>query len=502
MSIINTLTKEEVRNFKLFLRRSNSSVSSAPVAKLFDCLRQNQFKDDKAILERRFSNTKPNAFYRLKNRLLTDLNKSLLVLNHDKNDRIIILNNIILSEIFLYKSEYAIAYKFLCKAEKKAKQNEFYSTLENIYEQMIGLSKQYFDLPLLDILERKRAVVEKKRKINTINDMMAEIRWRLQKSNYTAQETDIIVELDSIKNKLDNIHLIENSPSLKIKVQENIRMILLQKGDIKSLDRYLSEKLKEFEQDGLFNKNNHNQKIVMQTWLINTNIKLLNFHLAYQYAEQLKKSLHEYKKLYYDSYIWTYYQCIFGACFYSNQLDRCLMILKTYSNEEVLQEHSLYHTYFNLNSAVVYFCMKNTKRANSYLNKLLEPELYDSLSQEMRLTVRIVELLFYYENDDFKYVNLALKQLKQKQQKTLSLEKFSRQNEFLKVLGNLSKDDKIKKLKTIDTINHFIENSPPFEVSSDEAIDFKFWLISKKDKKDYYTILINSLQKAQTLVEK
>jgi len=59
--------------------------------------------------------------------------------------------------------------------------------------------------------------------------------------------------------------------------------------------------LKEFEIDKIFNKNNHNQKIVMQTWLINANIKLLNFHLAYKYAEELKKSLHEYKNLYYET---------------------------------------------------------------------------------------------------------------------------------------------------------------------------------------------------------
>jgi len=228
MDIISTLTKEEVRHFKLFLKRSNTNVADAPVSQLFDNLRKN--KDDSEIRQKKFKHLKANAFYRLKN--LVDLNKSLLVLNYDKDDRILILNYLILSEIFLYKSEYEITYSFLCKAEKKAVEQEFYSILEIIYEHMIVLSRLYHDLPLPEIIKKKKTVIEKKYEIHTFNDMLAEITWRLKNSNFGSKGFDIVNELENIKNKLDDIELLEQSPSLRIQMQNNIRMMLLQKGEL------------------------------------------------------------------------------------------------------------------------------------------------------------------------------------------------------------------------------------------------------------------------------
>lgn len=243
MDIIRTLTKEEVRHFKLFLKRSNIKVADAPVSQLFDSFRKNKDKNDKTIHKEKFKHLKVNAFYRLKNRMLVDVKKSLLVLNYNKDDRILILNYLILAEIFLYKSQFEITYDFLSKAEKKAKEQELYSVLETIYEQMIALSHHYFDLPLLEIIKKKKAVNEKKNEINAINDMLAEVMWRLQKSNYGVKGMDIKDVLDNIKKKLDNIELLEQSPSLRIQMQKSIRMMLLQKGDFSSLHIYLSETL-------------------------------------------------------------------------------------------------------------------------------------------------------------------------------------------------------------------------------------------------------------------
>lgn len=495
MDIIKALTKEEVRHFKLFLKRTNTKVSDAPVSKLFDYIRKNGGNDDKAIHKTNFKNLKDNAFYRLKNRMLVDVNKSLLVLNYKRNDSTLIYNYLILSEIFLYKSEYAITYNFLCKAEKKAVEYEYLNLLEMIYDKMIALSHHYVDLPLLEILGKQKEIIEKKKEIQPIKHMMAEILWYLRQSNFGSKGLNIIDELESIKKKLDNIELLKQSSSVRIQMQESIKMMLFQKGDFNSLLIYLRKTLNEFEEDKVFNKGNHNQKIVMLTWLINLSIKLLNFHLAYQYSEELKKSLHQYNNLYYETHIWTYYQCIFGACYYSNQLHRCLKILKTYANEEVLKDHSLYHTYFYINSAIVYYSLKDIKNANKYLNKLLEPVFFDALSDEMKLTVKIVELLFYFENKDYDYFNYSLKKIKKKYKKIFDLPQFDHQLNFLNVLAILGKDVMLENLKTEHIVNDFIANSPPFEVGKNEAIHYKSWLIALVQSKNYYKTLLANLKK-------
>jgi len=498
MDIIKALTKEEVRHFKLFLKRSNTKVSDAPVSKLFDYLRKNVDKDDKIIYETKFKDLKANAFYRLKNRMLIDVNKSLLVLNYNKNDRILIHNYLILSQVFLYKSEYAITYNFLCKAEKKAIENEYFSILEMIYDQMIVLSRRYVDLPLPSILKKKKEIIKKKKEIQAINNMMAEVTWYLQRSNFRSKGLDIIGELDNIKGKLDDIELLERSPSLRMRIQESIRMTLIQKGDFNSLNIYLAETLREFEDDKVFNKNNHNQKIVMQTWLINTNIVLLNFHLVFKYSEELKESLHQYNNLYYETHIWTYYQCIFAACFYTNQPQRCQQILINYAKDEVVKDHSLYHTNFNINSAIIYYCLNDVKKANIYLNKLLEPAFFDAFNDEMKLTVKIVELLFYFKNRDYDYFNYSIKNLKKKYGKILTLPQFERQNAFLKVLRILSKDVTCDLLETEQVVNKFIKNSPSFEVFTNEAIHYQSWLMAILKNEDYYKTLLANVEKLKS----
>jgi len=498
MDIIKALSKEDVRHFKLFLKRTNSNVSKAPVSILFDAIRKNKFNSDKDIQETHFSGLKKNAFYRLKNRMLADINKSLLVLSYDKDDRIMTMNYLILSEIFLYKSEYKMAYFFLEKAEKKAKGNEFFGLLDTIYEQMILLSRQFFDLPLDDILKKKRTNSEQRKKIMEANDMLAEVVWRFQKSNYAKQGKDILEELDNIQTALDNIHIIEQSPSLRMQIQVSIRMILYQKGDFNSLNQYLESKLQEFQQDGIFTKNNHPQKIVMLTWLINTNIKLLNFKRVFKHAKKLSDSLNEFNKLYYDTYIWTYYQCMIMACFYSDQLERCLQVLNTYANDEVIKDHSLFHTNYYVNSALIYFCLNNLKKANTYLDKLLKAEFFDTLNDQLKIIIKIIELLFYYENGDYKYLKHAIKSTKKKLP-LLREEKFIKHFSFLKVLNLLANDPKMINLKTINEVENFIRQYPIFEIiGNNEAFNYKVWLQSKKLDKGYYPLLIEEIRNLQT----
>jgi len=397
----------------------------------------------------------------------------------------------------LYKSEYKMAYDFMKKAEKKATANEFYGLLGIIYEQMILLSRHYFDLPLDNILKRKKFNFEQRKKTMEVNDMMAEIRWRLQKSNYDKQGTNILEELDNIQTGLENIDILKKSPSLQIQIQESIRMILLQKGDFVSLNKYLENKVLQFKEERIFNKSNHSQKIVMLTWLINTNVKMLDFNSVYKYANEIKISLEEYNRLYYDTYIWTYYQSMIAACFYSNQLKRCLQVLNSYSKEEILKDHSLFHTNYYINTAIIHFCLNDLKKANKYLNKLLEVEFYDALTDIMKVTLKIVELLFYYENKDYKYLEYALKSFKQKLP-ILQQEKFIRHSHFLKILNLLVKDPEMCNLKTINEIDTFKKQSPTFDIGNNEAINYKIWLLSKELNKSYYPLLIAEIRKQQT----
>ncbi|HXC03854.1 MAG TPA: hypothetical protein VNZ86_03830, partial [Bacteroidia bacterium] len=90
--IIGSLTKEEQRHFKLFANRTNASGSRKDLL-LFDYIR-NSFPDydESSIQEKLYGKGDKNSLYRLKNRLLSDVQRSLTLQYFEDSDYTLILN--------------------------------------------------------------------------------------------------------------------------------------------------------------------------------------------------------------------------------------------------------------------------------------------------------------------------------------------------------------------------------------------------------------------------
>src|SRR5688500_3479217 len=98
--IIGTMNKEEIRHFKLFINRTNSTPDRKD-AQLFDYIRKGwpEYNEDR-ILQKLYGSEEKNALYRLKNRLLEDLGKSLVLQYFDDSEYNYVLNHISLSRFF------------------------------------------------------------------------------------------------------------------------------------------------------------------------------------------------------------------------------------------------------------------------------------------------------------------------------------------------------------------------------------------------------------------
>jgi len=311
----------------MYLRRIYINKNNVPIQILADAYKNGKFTDDESIHKNCFSELSKNAFYRLKNRMNDEINKSLLIMHYNKDDATQILNNLTLARIFEFKSEYSRAYKTLKRIEKKAKESELYEYLSLIYDEQLLLSKSYDSVPVLEILDKKKELQIIRTTANETADLIAEISWRLKKSNYTQKGIGIIEELEEIYKTLNHNPDLLNSNSIKLQIQETVRNILLQKGDYSSLSIYLSEKLAEFEKEKVFNNSTHRSKIIMQSWLINSHIMMLEFDTVLKLAEDLHKSICAYKKLHYDNFIWTYYQSSIMANYYTTKLSDAIALL-------------------------------------------------------------------------------------------------------------------------------------------------------------------------------
>src|ERR1039458_7992890 len=177
--IIKNLKKEEIRNFKIFTKRFQRQ-DSIKITTLFDLIRSGKFDDDeKGLILQLFpsENNISNAYYRLKNRLKNELEKSLVNLHHNLDEKIGTINYITLSSIFSYKAQYELALYYLRKAEKTALQNEFYELLDFIYSQIIELSYNFnFDeINPLEYIEKRKENARKNSVFMEANNAIPEI---------------------------------------------------------------------------------------------------------------------------------------------------------------------------------------------------------------------------------------------------------------------------------------------------------------------------------------
>ncbi|MFY8184683.1 MAG: hypothetical protein ACOVLD_01330, partial [Bacteroidia bacterium] len=139
--IISVLSKEEIRNYKLFVNRTNKDSQRKDIL-LFDLFKRAIPDVNEAKIHAKLYGIDAkdkNSFYRLKNRLIEDIGLSLLVLNYNQTALNIVLNNFLLAKFFIQKGKWSVAEYFLHKAEKRSIEMDEPALLEIIYGEFIKM---------------------------------------------------------------------------------------------------------------------------------------------------------------------------------------------------------------------------------------------------------------------------------------------------------------------------------------------------------------------------
>jgi len=489
MEKVKVLNKAEVRNFKLFSKRSDIRKQQFPVCDLFDAYRNGNHSNDSNIAETLFPELKSNAFYRLKNRMIEDVNKSLMIINYAKDEKIHIHNLLALANIYKYKRAFSTAYQYFQQAEKKATRNDLLELLQLTYNEIITLSYEYTEIPLESYIEKKAKLTVQLQQFNKTKDFISVLSHRLK--HIKIKKGDPVLEqLNEVLKGLEVEEGTIKSASLRFQINSIVRNILLQHKDYESMLTYLKEAIQEFEADGLFTKVNFKHKISMTVWIINSNIMLQRYTDVLALSEELKRYISEFNNLYYDRYIWSYYQSVFTAAFYLGEIDKCNQLIQEWRNEEQADSHSYYSLYMAINNIVVQYCRGDLKAASKAISKLMQPEILKSYSNEMRFNIILVDLILFFENKDYTYLQHRIKEVKRKYNHILKHPEMSRQKDFINILFEMTKDiDWRYNEALIQKINLFI--SETYEMNDGgKHINFDVWLDAKVKKVDYYSLLI------------
>ena len=309
--IIHTLTKDEVRYFKLFSDRYANDSDRKDIS-LFDYIRKagERYNEEK-IVKTLYGTGDKNSFYRLRNRLLSDLNKSLVTQYYNDSDSNAVLYLILLSRIFREKRDFNSTYYFLKKAEKKAKSLSANEMLDVIYGEMIRISTETLEVDPEEYIRLRKENREILKGLQEIDDILAVLMYRIRVSqNFGSGTVEVAKLLDRIiKDYSESSKMMQNIP-FRMKVYQSVSRILLQQHDYVSLEKYLLKTYKEFSKENLFDKNNHDTKLGMLVYLVNSLFKNKKYNDSLHYAAILGKGMEEFNASHREKYLFYYYNAL------------------------------------------------------------------------------------------------------------------------------------------------------------------------------------------------
>ena len=408
--IIETLSKEECRNFKILLKRTNNNEQRKDVA-LFDYVRKNDTNAlEEAVFVKKYYNKDKNAFYRLKNRLQHDMNKSLLFFHHNSDDYLTTINYFLLAKIFNKKASFQLTFEYLLEAEKRAIKNEFFDLLDIVYNDLINLSIETVKFNPSPFIEKRKGNRILLNTIQQIDDVLATLTYKIKTTqNYDSNESTKMLE-DGLYALVEDKEL-KKSKQLQFKVYHSLSKILLQQHNFVLLETYLKKTYHQFIKDKLFTKSTHETKLQMITYLVNSLFKNEKIEESLQYTEKLHQAMREFNNLFYNKYLFYYYNSLV-INYQATDKPKAIAILEEAKSNKEIQALPIYNLFIYLNLAVLHFDLGKFSQAKSSLVKLKQQADFKNLDRVLQFKISIVELMTIYELNDIDLFDYQLKNIK------------------------------------------------------------------------------------------
>ena len=476
--IISSLNKEEKRFFKIFTNRTLKSDNRKDII-LFDYLNTKKIIDDSELLKKLNLKNK-NSLYQLKNRLYKDLNKSMLLQHFDKEKDLFSLSNILLSRVYKRKGNLGLAYKFLKKAEEKALLNEAFELIALIYNEVLKLAYELVTIDVEKYIDKQR---KNKKKLDIAQEMdlvLAAVMYKIKTAQNFNTDKDIFFLLNQTLEKFVKNKLISDSPKFRIKVFQAVSRGLLQKKNYIELEKYLLKTYSSFKKDNLFNKTNHDNKLMMLTYITNSLYKNKKYEKSLEFANELKSEMLRFDNMLYNKFLFFYYNALVINYSTLNKT-KALEVLSQAKENIIIKNLPTFGVFIYLNTALIYFDLGNFKISKKNISRLILQKDFMNLDKSFKMQIYIAELIITYSTKEFDQLESKIIYLKSKFKTTLSENK--RDSMIIEILSdlifcnNLYADKKLQnKIKSL--INKISDD----ESDDQDIISYNYWLknITKK----------------------
>lgn len=437
--VIASFSKEEQRNFKLFALRSHDDQDRKDI-QLFDAIR----KSGEALNERKLIKSlyggaaRANTYHRLRNRLLGELGKSLALLNWDKDETAATLHYLTLAMLYKRKQLFDIAAYYLQKAEKKAEKIDFPELLDLIYGEFISLSFELESVNPEYYVTKRNVNRQRLNQLWEIDNVLSLVNHRLRHSQNLGMGNQQIMDL--LSRTVEELSLkaeITSDPKFRFKMYNAVSKIFLEKRDYEALEDYLLKTYEAFQKDQLFNKGNHETKLQMLTYIINTLFKNGKTEESLRYADLLKEAMEQFGQMLKAKYLFFYYNSLV-LNYSSSDFQKAVEILEQMLSIEQIASVPQYVVYIMLNLAVSEYALKRYKPAIRHLVKLGLQDAIHSADQGFRLRIAIFELALRLELEDIETLEYRMAQVKSDFDELLSNAAMEKDARMLELIAQLA----------------------------------------------------------------
>jgi len=478
LEIINSLNKEEIRFYKLFAGRTNTSDSRKDMI-LFDFIKQNEDEYDEEIISKELYQDNKNSFYQLKNRIYKDLNKSMMLQHMGKEKDIFILHFVLLSRVYKRKGKLELSFNYLKKAEKEAENIEDFELLSIIYSEILTLSYDMVSVNVEEYIKKKRSNDELLNWNQEMDLLLAAVINKIKTAqNFSKNDNSINKILQKALDNFSKNKKIPKSPKFRIKVFQLVSRVLLQQHDFNALEEYLLHTYKEFNEENLFTETNHEQKLTMISYLTNCLFKTKKYSQSLFYAEILKISMNDYGGILKEKYLFYYYNSLI-INYSLHDKNKALEVLKEAKNNDVIQNLPTFSVFIYLNTALIYYDQDKLSLSAKNLSRLMLQDDFTSIGKSLQLKIHIAELIVRYDLNQTDVIDAKIQHIKKCYTKLLNDINFTRDNKIIEIIESLIycndiKTDK-KLLKEIANLSVRISDD---EADDIDVINYNIWLNS------------------------
>ena len=415
--IVPVMTKEEVRHLKLFLQRINTGTDRKD-EQLFDYIRtKGEAYDETKIHKKLYGTADKNAFYRLRGRLQDVISQNLALLHETKNDKNKLLLYFSVYHIFFDKGNFDLAFAYLLKAERLAVSAENLEMLDLIYANCIKISSELPGMNPEAYIEKRSKNAEQLNKLRNMDQILAAVVYRLKLSQAKGREdVDTLQLLDEITRKYSADKSLASSKTFQTKIYRAVSHILLQRHSYVELERFMVAIYQKFNKAKWFDKNNHDTKLQMLTFLVNSFSRNGKNEKSLQYADELGMGIEDYNRLHYQKFVFYYYNA--RVINYSETAPaKALDALKELEAVMKGKPNTYYDMFIHLNRGILYFKTGRFNEAIRSFVKYYTNEYYKKTDNLFKLRIATAELMMQVESKDTESTKIRLEQI-QKQFKT------------------------------------------------------------------------------------